>query len=361
MKKRGMKQSTTAVSEIVGTMLLLIIAVVAFSAVYANVLSDEGPSPYVHNRIVSSVEGMNIVLEHQGGHPLSLDTKISFYIGSSKVVVHPGDEINGLSSEDKADGEWNVGEKIFIDTSKEFSPAACVYGSPALDFEFQEIEDPYGYGSGERPFAEIIDEYNGTTNLSSVDENIQWSEGQTESDITAIDPEKNIISFKGTVKLKHLVDFQEWVLNEDIQELTMTFEFVAGTAEASYTNTLFYYFDRDSDSRELLENLTNHGIGGEYSKGQTPGYTETHTVDVENFERIGFGIDSDGGIWHTNTPLNNNNDGNHWKQCIVYDLGKTSLGPVGSFLLGFEDKDNSGNSDSDFQDLVAIVHFKDCN
>ena len=60
--------------------------------------------------------------------------------------------------------------------------------------------------------------------------------------------------------------------------------------------------------------------------------------------------------------MNLNADGSHFKQCVVYDLGKTSIGKEGSYLLTFEDWDRSDSgSDNDFQDFIVIVHVVDCS
>jgi hypothetical protein len=339
-------RSNSAVSEIIGTMLLLIIAVAAFSTVYMNVLSDEGPTPYIHNTIVSYVDGLNIVLEHHGGDPLSLDTLITITIGPSKDIITPKEY---LSAKDKADGEWNVGEQIIYPID-DISPMTCTYGSPALDYQPQQIEDPQGGESSEVNFSKIIESYDGPTDISSVDLNIQWSKGTTKSELKAIDPEKNIIAFQGPLNVAHLLDYEEWIFSEGVKEITIKFEYVDG--KGGNNNKLFYYFDRSKDDITIRDDL--------YNKATSPGYvTENITVDAEMFSRIGFGIKSNSQYWFTNVPMNDN----EVKQALVYNLGKTTLGPEGSYLIGFEDLDriNDPHCDNDFQDLVIIVHIVGCS
>jgi hypothetical protein len=347
MKIMDEYRQTSAVSEIVGTMLLLIIAVAAFSTVYLNVLSDEGPAPYVHNNIVSYVEGLDIVLEHQGGHPLSLDTTISIEIGPSDDRITVKDY---LSPEDKADNEWNVGEKIRynIDT---ISYDSCMYGSPALDFRSVEIEEDKGEESSEVNFSNIVKTYDGPTNISSLNPNIQWESGATLTEIAAIDPLYNQIAFQGPLNVGHLIDYQEWLFSEGIHNTTLRFEYVDG--KGGHHNKFVYYFDRMISSRKVMDDL--------YNKVSEPGYvTENITIEVEDkdIESIGFGIQSNSYYWYTNTPMNSNQA----KQAVIYNLGKTTLGPEGSFLIGFEDLDRlyDTSCDNDFQDLIIIVHIVDC-
>jgi len=344
-------RSTSAVSEIIGTMLLLIIAVTAFSTVYLNVLSDEGPSPYVHNNIVSYVEGLDIVLEHQGGHPLSLDTTITIEIGPSDDTITVKDY---LSPEDKADNEWNVGEKIRYNID-DMSQDSCMYGSPALDYREVEIDEHSEEESSELNFSSIIKTYDGPTNISTLNPNIQWDSGTTLTEIAAIDPVKNKIAFQGPLNVGHLIDYQEWLFSDSIHNVTLRFEYVNGSG--GNQNKFFYYFDRMSSSRIVRGDL--------YNKVTVPGYvTEDITIEVEDndYESIGFGVQSRDyksgyyNYWFTNVPMNSN----QVKQAVVYNLGKTALGPEGSYLIGFEDLDRTGESDNDFQDLIIIVHIVDC-
>ena len=102
------KKTDKAVSEIISTMLLLIIAILAMSLIYITVLSDDGPNPETYVKIVGNVYGSNVIFEHQGGESLELDTKISINIA--------GEEYNGVVRNwlnDKNDNdEWNLGERI---------------------------------------------------------------------------------------------------------------------------------------------------------------------------------------------------------------------------------------------------------
>jgi hypothetical protein len=109
-KKRPLHDNL-AVSSIVGTVLLLLIAVSSFTFVYLNVLSDQGPNAKIYVDIVGTVEGKNIILEHRGGESLDLDTEIRFTIGGEEhdIIVR-----DNLDYADSANGKWDLGERVII-------------------------------------------------------------------------------------------------------------------------------------------------------------------------------------------------------------------------------------------------------
>lgn len=338
-----LKRSSLGVTEVVGTFLLLGIAVAIFSVVYVTVIPSEGPPDFTKRDIVSTVEGTNIVLEHRGGHPMSLDTEISFTIGAYSKTIHPRGNLS--LDTDNDDDLWNVGERVVVNFS-DIRPKGCMYGNIALDYKAEEI-GPGGWGV-ETDFSEIVNNYNGPTNLSDLDVNIQWKSGFTITKVMAVDPEENAIVFMGPIGLEHLLDYQKWMFSEEVSSLNLTFEFVDG--KGSNTNIFNYYFDGDVTTRVIMHDINN--------KVTLPGtLLENVTIDTQSHESIGFGIsseDSSGSTvyWHTEISMN----GNGMKQALVYDLGETPLGPYGSYLIGFEDLDRSGESDSDFQDMIVIVH-----
>jgi len=105
-------KSNNALSEVLGTILLLGITVSVFSVVYASFFSIEvGPSsPYVN--IVGTIENNNLILEHRGGKSLELDTKVIFYMqdGSThNCIVGDADYLITIY---KNDGEWGIGERF---------------------------------------------------------------------------------------------------------------------------------------------------------------------------------------------------------------------------------------------------------
>ena len=109
MKK---KMSSQAVSAIIGTILLLIIAVGAMSVVYLNVLSDDGPQNQKFVTVVGTVEGTDMVIEHHGGENLPIDNiKLNIMFMNETLEVNLETD---LSAEARADGYWGLGERILI-------------------------------------------------------------------------------------------------------------------------------------------------------------------------------------------------------------------------------------------------------
>jgi len=115
MWKRGImktKRANNAVSEIIGVILLLAMAVALFSTVYLFVMHDaldisENSPPSV--TVLGTIGGGDIILEHRGGEALSLDTEIMITISGIVYNMTVGDL---LDDESKADGKWSVGEKL---------------------------------------------------------------------------------------------------------------------------------------------------------------------------------------------------------------------------------------------------------
>ncbi len=150
MKRRYCQHNDHGVSVVIGSVILLAIAIAALSVVYYTVLSDDGPSEAIITDIVGTVEGKNIVLEHRGGEPVSLDTTISITIGGTTEDLTAKD---WLSEEAISDGIWNIGERIIY------------------------------------PF-----EYEDSSYINA--------------DIMAVDPEVNAIAFYGTLDLKAVSDVE---------------------------------------------------------------------------------------------------------------------------------------------------------
>ncbi len=105
---KDLKNSNKAVSELIGTVLLLGIAVTIFSLIYISVLSislyTNEPNPI----IVATIEGSNIIFEHRGGEKLSLDTKVTIDIQNEKVLKTVGE----LLIDTNEDNQWNIGERL---------------------------------------------------------------------------------------------------------------------------------------------------------------------------------------------------------------------------------------------------------
>jgi|GEM_PF-7056919 len=113
----NIKKDKKAVAEIIGSVVLLAIAVAAISVVYLYVLSDEGPGPETYVTLVGKIEtkdgNTTAVFENRRGETLGLDTEVILQIGgeygeSKRTSVR---ELSLIFPE-VADG-WNIGEKIY--------------------------------------------------------------------------------------------------------------------------------------------------------------------------------------------------------------------------------------------------------
>ncbi|MDH7507491.1 MAG: VWA domain-containing protein [Candidatus Thermoplasmatota archaeon] len=98
-----------AVTELVGSILLLGIIVSTIGIIYYNFLSIPPPVNPPNVSIIGYIENNNLVLEHQKGDSLPLDTviTINMYIGNVTFLVE-----NYLDTNAKKDRKWDIGEKI---------------------------------------------------------------------------------------------------------------------------------------------------------------------------------------------------------------------------------------------------------
>ena len=113
-----LRRNNHAVAEIVGAMILLAIAVAAFSVIYLNILSNPGPSEETYVTLIGKMEpegGITntVAFENHRGEKLSLDTNINLEIGGP-YGNHTHVSIKELSKTFPylLDG-WNIGEKFF--------------------------------------------------------------------------------------------------------------------------------------------------------------------------------------------------------------------------------------------------------
>jgi len=105
------KRNHNAVSELLGTMLLLFIAVAAFSVIYFYLASDNGPAPQTYVTLVGEIDAENVVLTHKGGESLDAKDTISFTVGGEKRPYL----IEEYLIDTNGNGKWDLGEKIVYD------------------------------------------------------------------------------------------------------------------------------------------------------------------------------------------------------------------------------------------------------
>lgn len=102
-----------AVSEIVGTLILIVIAISTFTAVSLIVLNpwshfDEESAPQV--LLVGFIEDNDVVIEHKGGIPLETQTKLTVTIDSTVDTFDVDDFTYWFDQ--NSDGQWTVGERV---------------------------------------------------------------------------------------------------------------------------------------------------------------------------------------------------------------------------------------------------------
>jgi hypothetical protein len=108
----SIKSEDSAVSEIVGTILLLVIAISSFSVVYTDVLSEDGPSTETYATIIGKIEAEDLVFEHRRGETLDLDSIVILTIAGQRQPPRTLRELLDQSSQ--SDYLWNIGERISI-------------------------------------------------------------------------------------------------------------------------------------------------------------------------------------------------------------------------------------------------------
>ena len=102
------KESYNAVSEVVGTVLMLGIAVAIFAILYFIVISQPLETTEPTPRIIATVEGDNIILEHRGGYELNSDAKITINLGYGPETSTVGE----LLIDTNGNNKWDIGEKL---------------------------------------------------------------------------------------------------------------------------------------------------------------------------------------------------------------------------------------------------------
>jgi hypothetical protein len=101
-------RNETAVSEILGAMLLLFIVVTAFSLIYFYINSDSGPAPQTYVHLIGSIDGENVTLKHMGGESLDGKDPITFNVAGEKQPYLIKDWLLDSNS----NGKWDFGEQI---------------------------------------------------------------------------------------------------------------------------------------------------------------------------------------------------------------------------------------------------------
>jgi len=106
-----------AVSEVIGTILMLGLAATVFSIFYFTVVSNPNPNPSPIVDISGMVENNQVIITHHGGEPLDLDTELVLKIGGVSKSFDIGELLDSKSKEDNL---WSLGEKLIYNISYDF-------------------------------------------------------------------------------------------------------------------------------------------------------------------------------------------------------------------------------------------------
>lgn len=105
-----MKRANIAVSETVGTLLLLGMSITLFSVIYFSIMTIYPISANPSINLICSKDGNNITIEHRGGKTLDLETKIILNIEGYNI---PPKTLRELYFTDiNCDGFWSIGEIV---------------------------------------------------------------------------------------------------------------------------------------------------------------------------------------------------------------------------------------------------------
>lgn len=108
------QRKNKAASEVLGTLLLIGIGVALFILLAMVTFSMSNvffSNPTSSVNIIGRIEGNSVIFNHNGGQSIPLDAEITLWFAETKVVMTVGDCLDSAS---KADGYWNIGEKIVI-------------------------------------------------------------------------------------------------------------------------------------------------------------------------------------------------------------------------------------------------------
>jgi hypothetical protein len=99
-------RANEAVSDIIGTVLLLGMTIALFSVLCIGVLSYPSSSCEPAVNLVGTINDGNLSIEHCGGEALDLNTKIIITCDGDQVNLNVGEFFNDENEDDK----WNIGE-----------------------------------------------------------------------------------------------------------------------------------------------------------------------------------------------------------------------------------------------------------
>lgn len=96
------------ISEIIGTVLMLGMAIALFAGVSLVITSYPLSTPSPQVDLVSFVEGSDIVFEHHGGPSLLSDTELGITINGTTTIIYVDDHL----VDDNQNDRWDIGEQV---------------------------------------------------------------------------------------------------------------------------------------------------------------------------------------------------------------------------------------------------------
>ena len=106
------KNNNNAVSEVLGSILLIMISVSLFSVVYITFFSIDMDQSSPSVNIIGTVNDNNLILEHRGGEPLHLKTKVILDLSDKQREIFSINDENYLENNLKEDGKWDFSEEV---------------------------------------------------------------------------------------------------------------------------------------------------------------------------------------------------------------------------------------------------------
>jgi flagellin-like protein len=121
-----MKMGEKAVSEIIGAIVLLAMAVAVFSVIYMNVLADDGPTPDAFLTVIGKIDdNFDVIFDHTLGEEIYINSPVDITIGGHPLenfVDYPCETVSDLLSDEfKEDDNWNIGEQLVCPLDEEFA------------------------------------------------------------------------------------------------------------------------------------------------------------------------------------------------------------------------------------------------
>jgi uncharacterized repeat protein (TIGR01451 family) len=106
-----------AVSEIIGTIIMMGISTSTMSVMYYEVVNAPTPNPPPIIEISGTIENNEVIVTHRGGVPLDVDSELVLNVGG---ITRSFKVKDGLDSISKQDGLWCLGEKFVYPIEYDF-------------------------------------------------------------------------------------------------------------------------------------------------------------------------------------------------------------------------------------------------